>query len=182
MQKTSEVRSDVCRDRSIAHNSANSRRFDDRQENLSSGRTVWWSWEDSNLQPSGYCQEMGEAQCNHSPNIDQRLTKKTPAAISVGETVGPLSWGLAKCWSEWQDLLFLCLPTDFPKLFQAALVVCVPTLCTECNLRRLRYATTEVIPKALSYCWPPLCGGDEVAFGGGPIVLNFAFCSSLSEA
>jgi hypothetical protein len=72
--------------------------------NLRLRRTTWWSWEDSNLQPSGYCQEMGEAQCNHSPNIDQRLTKKTPAAISVGETVGPLSWGLAKCWSEWQDL------------------------------------------------------------------------------
>jgi hypothetical protein len=78
--------------------------------------------------------------------------------------------------------IILCLPTDFPKLFQAALVVCVPTLCAECNLRRLRYATTEVIPKALGYCWPPLCGGDEVAFGGGPIVLNVAFCSSFSEA
>jgi hypothetical protein len=32
------------------------------------------------------------------------LTKKTLAAISVGETVGPLSWGSAKYWSEWQDL------------------------------------------------------------------------------
>ena len=47
---------------------------------------------------------MGEAQCNHSDNIDHRLTKKTLAAISVGETVGPLSWGSAKYWSEWQDL------------------------------------------------------------------------------
>jgi len=47
---------------------------------------------------------MGEAQCNHSANIDRRLTKKTLAAISVGETVGPLSWGSAKYWSEWQDL------------------------------------------------------------------------------
>jgi hypothetical protein len=43
-------------------------------------------------------------------------------------------------------------------------------------------AVAEAIPKAFGYCWPPLCGGDEVAFGGGPIVLNFAFCSSLSEA
>ena len=54
MQKICEVRSDVCRDRSIAHNSANSRRFDERQENLSSRRTVWWGWEDSNLQPIDY--------------------------------------------------------------------------------------------------------------------------------
>jgi hypothetical protein len=67
-------------------------------------KTGWWSWEGSNLQPSGYCQEMGEAQCNHSANIDHRLTKKTLAAISVGETVGPLSWGSAKYWSGWQDL------------------------------------------------------------------------------
>jgi hypothetical protein len=66
--------------------------------------TAWWSWEDSNLQPSGYCQEMGEAQCNHSANIDHRLTKKPLAAISVGETVAPLYWGSAKYWSEWQDL------------------------------------------------------------------------------
>jgi hypothetical protein len=72
--------------------------------NLRLRRTAWWSWEDSNLQPSGYCQEMGEAQCNHSDNIDHRLTKKTLAAISVGETVGPLSCGSAKYWSEWQDL------------------------------------------------------------------------------
>ena len=35
-------------------NSANSRRFDERQENLSLRRTVWWAREDSNLQPSGY--------------------------------------------------------------------------------------------------------------------------------
>jgi hypothetical protein len=62
-----------------------------------------WSWEDSNLRPSSYCQEMGEAQCNHSANIDHRLTKKL-AAISVGETVGPRSCGSAKYWSEWQDL------------------------------------------------------------------------------
>ena len=43
MQKISEVRSDVCRDRSIAHNSANSRRFDERQDR-----------EDSNFQPNDY--------------------------------------------------------------------------------------------------------------------------------
>ena len=49
MQKISEVRSDVCRDRSIAHNSANSRRFDERQENLSSRRTVWWAREMSHV-------------------------------------------------------------------------------------------------------------------------------------
>jgi hypothetical protein len=67
-----------------------------------------------------------DAQCNHSADIDHRLTKKTLAAISVGETVGPLSWGSAKYWSEWQDLLFVCLTTDFPGLFQAALFV----LCT----------------------------------------------------
>jgi hypothetical protein len=33
-------------------------------------------------------------------------------------------------WSKWQDLLFLCLTTDFPKLFQAVFAVCVPTLST----------------------------------------------------
>jgi len=27
-------------------------------------------------------------------------------------------------WSKWQDLLFLCLTTDFPKLFQAVFAVC----------------------------------------------------------
>jgi hypothetical protein len=69
-------------------------------------------------------------------NIDHRLTKKTLAAISVGETVGPLSWGSAKYWSEWQDLLFLCFITDFPGLFQPALFVCVPPLCTQCNSTR----------------------------------------------
>ena len=29
-------------------------------------------------------------------------------------------------WSEWQDLLFLCVTTDFLGLFSPALFVCVP--------------------------------------------------------
>jgi hypothetical protein len=33
-------------------------------------------------------------------------------------------------WSEWQDLLFLCVTTDFLGLFRPVLFVCVPLLCT----------------------------------------------------
>jgi hypothetical protein len=34
--------------------------------------TAWWGWEDSNLQPSGYRQEMGEVQSSHSTNLCSR--------------------------------------------------------------------------------------------------------------
>ena len=84
MQKISEVRSDVCRDRSIAHNSANSRRFDERQENLSSRRTVWWGRQDSNFQPNDY-----------------------QSASSERSVTGPLvaiSW-LAKC-PRWRSCVY----------------------------------------------------------------------------
>ena len=74
---------------------------------------------------------MGEAQCNHSDNIDHRLTKKTLAAISVGETVGPLSWGSAKYWSEGRICCFFGLPLiflDFFSLhFSFVYLSCVPS-------------------------------------------------------
>ena len=72
IMEISEVRSDVCRDRSIAHNSANSRRFDERQENLSS------RWEDSNLKPS--------------PHLNGRkgLDFGCKRSVSVAAIYGPL--------------------------------------------------------------------------------------------
>jgi hypothetical protein len=38
--------------------------------------TAWWSWEDSNFRPSGYCQEMGEAWHSDPASFDHPLTKK----------------------------------------------------------------------------------------------------------
>jgi hypothetical protein len=103
-EKALEIQPIDCRETNGCTNTRRFGAFRTKLGNLRSTANAWWSWEDSNIQPSGYCQEMGEAQCNHSANIDHRLTKKTLAAISVGETVGPLSWGSAKYWSEWQDL------------------------------------------------------------------------------
>jgi hypothetical protein len=55
---------------------ANSVLFCTTPGNLCLYGTAWWGWEDSNLQPSGYCQEMGEARRSLSANFDHRLPKR----------------------------------------------------------------------------------------------------------
>jgi hypothetical protein len=49
---------------------------------------MWWSWEDSNLQPSGYCQEMGEAQCNHSATSTTASRKRRSPQYLSGKLSG----------------------------------------------------------------------------------------------
>jgi hypothetical protein len=72
-------------------------------------------------------------------NIDHRLTKKTLAAISVGETVGPLSWGSAKYWSEGRICCFFVLSLiflDFFSLrFSFVYLRCVPNATQRDDVR-----------------------------------------------
>jgi hypothetical protein len=61
---------------------------------------AWWGREDHAVIAKRWARQ---GRC-HSANFDHRITKKTLATISVGETVGWLSRGSAKYWSEWQHL------------------------------------------------------------------------------
>ena len=55
--------------------------------------------------------------------------------VSVPEVVPDGTGNLAKCWSEWQDLLLVLLLIDFQRAFKHTDLVCVPSLCTQCNSR-----------------------------------------------
>jgi hypothetical protein len=75
VEKARHIQPIVSRDKTPARKPTDSALFARTPGNLCFRGTAWWGWEDSNLQPSGYRQEMGEAQSSHSANLCSRRSR-----------------------------------------------------------------------------------------------------------